>query len=241
MSIKTLQCIVFLLLCFMKPVHAQQLKAVGNERVSEKVIQEYMDFVGDQAVLFNGKTELLYNLNLTNHPYLITSEYTSGELKHNNVYYKNIMLRYDLYADELIALMPEKPYNIVLEKEKVEEAYLNGYHIVRYDKDKWPDIPRCNYMIFLYDGKYPVIRRNQVTLDQKIENQRVEYTFRIKERFYVRKDNVYHQVSSKGSLLKLFPDRKKELNAYIKQHKLNFRKDREQSIKAVVEYYERFK
>lgn len=209
--------------------------------ISEKVIVEYLNSAKNQAVVFNGKEQTPYDLVFTNHPYLVTPQYVSGKLLHNDILYTEIPLRLDLYRDEIITTMPNTPYNIVLEKEKVTEALIAGYHVIRNDEELWPNIPRGNYLILLSDGAYPIVKKYQVILDQKIVDQNVEYTFQIRERFYVLKDKECHLVSNKGSLLKLFPDKKKELSAYIKQQKLNFRKQREQSIVAIVEYYEHLK
>ncbi|MDF9828684.1 hypothetical protein [Parabacteroides sp. PF5-6] len=222
-----------------------QLKAQeateGVNIVPDKVIVEYLNSAKNQAVVFNGKEQTPYDQVFTNHPYLLTPDYVQGKLLHNDIFYTEIPLRLDLYRDEIITTMPNTPYNIVLEKEKVTEALISGYHIIRHDEKRWPNIPKGNYLVLLSDGAYPIVKKYQVTLDQKIVDQNVDYTFQIRERFYVYKDKVCHPVSNKGSILKLFPDKKKELSAYMKQQKLNFRKQREQSIVAIVEYYEHLK
>jgi hypothetical protein len=206
--------------------------------VSDGVIIEYVNSAKGQAVVFSGKEQMPYDLNLTNHPYLLTSQYVPGELLHNHILYKEIPLRLDLYRDEIVTHMPAISFNIILEKEKVTEALISGYRIIRHEEGMWPDIPQGNYLILLNDGVYPVIKKYLVDLEQKIEDRAVEYKFRIRERFYVCKNGVCSEVSGKRKILKLFPDKKKELAAYIRQHKLNFRKEREQSIIAIVEYCE---
>ncbi len=212
-----------------------------NEITTESVIEKYLEYAEDHAVIFNGKEQVPYEISATNHPYLITSRYTVGEIWHNQILYKNILLRYDLYRDELVVLTPGNSYNIVLEKEKVNEATIDNYRIIRHDEGIWPNIPQGNYLLLLHDGNYPVIRKNNTIRDRKIVDRRVEYTYRIREQYYVYKDGLCHQVSNKRSLLKLFPDKRKELDTYIKQKKLNFRNDKEQSIVDIVEYYEEIK
>lgn len=228
---------IVIIFCVGMQVKAQEMPGKAN-LVGDEVILEYLRSAKDQAVLFNGKEQTPYDLNYTNHPYLVTADYVAGELWHNNTLYKEIPLRLDIYRDEIVTRMPNTPYSIALEKEKVTGALISGYRIIRHEENQWPGIPKGNYLILLHDGAYPVVRKYQTVLDQKIVDQTVEYTFRTRERFYVYKDNQCYPVSNKGSLLKLFPDQKRELSAYIKQHKLKFGKEREQSIVAIVEYIE---
>lgn len=199
---------------------------------------EYMQKAGDQAVVFNGRVQMTYDYPSTNHPYLITSNYVSGQMWYNQTLYADLAMRLDLFRDELVVRMPQTPYSVVVEPEKVDEALLAGYHIIRHREGEWPGIPKGNYLVLLSNGSFPVVKKYQVALNQEIVDQTVERTFDVKERFYVYKGGICHVVTSKGSILKLFSDRKRELSAYIKKNKLNFRKEREQTIVAIVEYYE---
>jgi len=52
---------------------------------------------------------------------------------------------------------------------------------------------------------------------------------------------VPRAVKNKNSVLKLFPDKRKELNEFAKQHKLNFKNQIEQSIVDLVTHYENLK
>lgn len=235
MKLKT-NLIVVIVFCVAVQLEAQEMPKVTG-LIPDKVGVEYLNSVGDQAVIFNGKEQIAYDLNYTNHPYFLTSEYVPGDLWYNQVLYKDIPLRLDLYRDEIVTHMPGTPYNIIIEKEKATEALIGGYRVIRHEEGLWLNVPKGNYLILLYDGHSPVVKKYLVASEQRIVDQHVEYTFRLRERFYVNKDGVCYPVSNKGSVLKLFPDKKKELAAYIKQHKLNFRKEREQSIVAVVAYY----
>ncbi|MCD8165329.1 MAG: hypothetical protein LUE93_03910 [Bacteroides sp.] len=52
------------------------------------------------------------------------------------------------------------------------------------------------------------------------------------------KEGQYYTVNSKGALLKQFRSHKKELDSYVRRHKLNFKKDPVAFITAIVEHYE---
>lgn len=68
---------------------------------------------------------------------------------------------------------------------------------------------------------------------------RSEESFSQSVKYYILKEGVYHAVRSKGSVLKVFKSKKKELARYIKQQKLDFRHAPEEAIVSVVREYER--
>ncbi|MDL2255438.1 hypothetical protein LJC44_01730 [Parabacteroides sp. OttesenSCG-928-G06] len=218
-----------------EPLFAQEIR----QSLPEGDIREYQQKVGEYALPFNGKEQSGYYLNLTNHPYWYTDELVPGDLLYNNILYKDVLMRFDLYRDEFIVRMPNKPFLIVLEYEKFGQAFLHGYTVVSSLKYQLKNAPAGKYHILLHEGEFPVIKSYGSTLDEKIVDRSIEHTFRFAEKIYVSKDNTCYQVSRKSALLKLFPDKKKELEAYIKQNKLKFNKlQKETSILRVVEYYE---
>lgn len=93
-------------------------------------------------------------------------------------------------------------------------------------------------MVLLSDNIYPVIKKYIVTYEEKVNGLSVEASFRIKERYYVIKGNRCHPVKNKRTLLNLFPDKKKELNRYAREQRLNFKKRPEQAFVTIVKQYE---
>jgi len=198
----------------------------------------YMTEIKDLSVIYNGKEEILSGVITTNHSYLVTDEFTPAILWYNQTGYNDILMRYDLSRDELIVRKPDTYKGIILEKEKVNSVFLNGYWIVVSESLPWVNKPGGNYLLLLSDGDYPVIKKNSAVIEKKVDKNRVISSYNLRESLYICINNVCYPVKNKGSVLKLFPDKKKELEAYIKQHKLNFGAQREQSIVSIVEYYQ---
>ena len=88
-------------------------------------IQSYLSETQKNAALYNGKVETPYDHRFENHPYLETDQFVKGTLCYNHVVYQDIFMRFDLYRDELTVFSPDKPYRIVLDKEKFDYAVLN--------------------------------------------------------------------------------------------------------------------
>lgn len=211
----------------------------GQQPTSYQTIISYLSEAKEYAVLYNGKEQIPYAPGITNHPYLVTNEYTSGTICYNNVVYEQIQMRFDLYKDEIMVRPPNKPYNIILEKEKINYVLLNGVRIVPYKKGQYSNVPAGNFTILLNEGAYLVIANYTVSLKESISGTAVEGTFRFKRRYYLCKEGICYPIFNKKSILKLFPDKKNELDSYARQQKLKFRKDPEGAFVAIVEQYEK--
>lgn len=144
-------------------------------------------------------------------------------------------MRLDLYRDELTVFSPDKPYRVVLEKEKLNYAVINGFTIVTSVQD--PE-PGEKYMVLIDDGIYPFVKKYYVTVKNELSNIDVKRHFRVQEQYFIYINGTAYPVKNKNSLLKHFPDRKKELNEYAKQHRLNFKAHFEQSVATLVNHYE---
>ena len=64
------------------------------------------------------------------------------------------------------------------------------------------------------------------------------YSFSIQRQYDIYVNGVPHTVKNLNSILKLFPDKRKELNEFAKQRRLNFKEHIELSIIAMVNHYE---
>jgi hypothetical protein len=111
-------------------------------------------------------------------------------------------------------------------------------HIIPQGVEYRQDMPPGNYLLLLHNGAYPVLKKYTVLRKERIEDGKVQVVYRVKPQLYVRIGDVCHPVSSKASVLKLFPQNKAVLNAYAKAQRLNFRAGREPSILSLITYIE---
>jgi len=198
-------------------------------------ILNYLAETSEYSVLFSGKIETPYDRRFENHPYLETAQFVQGDLCYNQVVYQDILMRLDLYRDELIVSFPDKINRVVLEKEKFNYAVINGFTVITSTNETKTG---TTYVLQLRAGNYPVTKKYQIKVIEKYSNRGNRQSFHIKELYFVYINDMAYAVNSKNSLLKLFSDRKKELNEYAKLHRLNFRKQYEQSVIALVNHYE---
>jgi len=202
---------------------------------ADAVISNYMTGADAYAALYTGKTEVPYTISFTNHPYFETVGYVKGTLCYNRVVYKDVLMRLDLYKDEMTVRSPNIMYSIVLDKEKFDYAILNGSTIINSIADRKTN---GKYIVLLKAGTYPVVKIHNLRIMKEQTGLVLRDFFSIEQQYAIYSNGTLYPVKSKNSILKLFPDRKKELNAYAKLHNLDFSKRTVQSIIALVNHYE---
>ena len=211
-------------------IWAQEKRIAGMP--SDNVVHNYLTETQGYAALYSGKTETLYNKRFVGHPYFENDIYISGTLCYNHVVYKDVLMRFDLFRNEVAVTVPNRLFfPIVLNNEKFDYAILNGSTIVLSVSEA---DARDKFIVILQNGDYPVVRKynmRRITLPSFME----EYNTKNQYDIYI--NGVAHPVKNKNSMLKLFPDKRKELNEFAKQHKLNFKNQIEQSILALVNHY----
>jgi hypothetical protein len=73
---------------------------------------------------------------------------------------------------------------------------------------------------------------------QQLGMQRLANSFTQKKQYYLLYNDQYNKVKDKGSLSKLFPQYKKQINKFSKAHSLNFKKNTKGSLTALAGYCE---
>ena len=208
----------------------------GIATIPADAIQDYLAETKEYSVLYSGKFETPYDQSYTNHPYLETAQYVQGTLCYNQVVYQDIFMRLDLFRDELSVAFPTKINRVVLEKEKFNYAVINGLTV--FVSTNNASKTGTKYMLMVKDGIFPVVKQYRVLIREEVVNRSMKRTFLFQEQYFVYIGNIACPVKNKNDLLTLFADKKKELNDYANQRKLNFRKQFGESVIALVEQYE---
>jgi len=230
-------CILFLLGCCDIKIKAQQLQTNPKSFEEDKVMP-YINKAKNQLIIYSGKEERVYPNYVLNHPYLDTNEYRVGTLSYDGLIYPNVKMRLNQHQDQLIVLSPDMRYNIILSDELIDYAIIDSLYLFYNRPDE--NISRLpeGYLVRLFDGRYPVLKKEKMFLNSAINDRVIEMSFTKRIRYYMCVDGVYHTVGSKNSVLNLFKSHKKDINQFIKQNKLNFKKSPEQALITVAKYVE---
>ena len=234
MNLKYCTCLCFLVASWLH-VSAQD---ESLQQLADSYAAEYLAYVSKHAVIFSGVEQQSLPYVTRNHSYFNKQTFQSGRLSYNGVIYPEVLLRWDLYKDELIIFSPVIS-SLILKKENVDYIEIYGYHIFPLDTDSLPGCPAAGYYSLLHSGNCMVIERKNATLQWNDEDGLRNYYFTFSSTFYLRKDGVYHKIKNKNSLLKHMATHRKDLNRLIRSYGLRFKTNAETIIVGVVKEYEK--
>ena len=196
----------------------------------QQIFDEYCREAGDHAEIFLGKVESSYPSALyTNHPYWLFGDFVSGDVVYKGLLYRNVQMRYDAYLKQLVVNTPVKHSNVYVAMDLVDKFSLSGVEFERRDKE---------FVAILYkSSRMELIEQMNVALREEVIGlDKSKYKFLYKLNYYVLRDGLVYEVSNLKSILKLYPDKKKELKNYAKAHSLDFKVHRRNSLISVIKY-----
>lgn len=227
---------IYLCLMLVMPLYSQEVTQTPEEH-DRKV--DWIKEAGIYSTLFTGKEQMKYPITMENHPFYIQKESFAGSISYDGVDYPRVNLSWDTYKDELVAVSADKRYNIVLVPERLEVARFMEHTLYFLDAGSNPGLPADGYYLKLYDGDIKVWEKPIAALNEKPVDQKIIGYFTFLRRFYIQKENVFYQVKNRSSVLKALGGHKKELKAFSKENKLNFRTSPEVAIPETVRQYEK--
>lgn len=194
--------------------------------------------LGPQSRLYNGVSYDFYNPDITGSAYFMDAATgNQGSVFYDGYLYKNVNLYYDLNKDQLVTFLYHSNLKISLIPEKVKSFDLLGHHFVYINDDS---AIRTGFYDELYGGKIQVLaRRTKILQPERGMGGTITYYFtKTTTDYYIHKNGVYYPVSSQGSFMKVLKDKSKDLKSFIKQKKIRFKKDKEQSMAAIAADYD---
>jgi hypothetical protein len=180
--------------------------------------------------LFNGRRYYIYDAKMEEHQFFEGRKWQNGTVYYDGQRFDSIPMLYDIVKDELVI----RHFNsdpLILQFDKVDYFIKNNHIFRRLEagKDIDPQM-RTGYYDLLYEGKSKVVARRSKQRQEKIVDKRVIGIFPEKSFYYIIKNDRYHYVRSRKSVLALFPEKKKELRKMLRNENINFRKERETAI-----------
>ena len=204
-------------------------------RAQDSPVERYLIQVGDHAEIYNGPLETAYNpLQFENLPYYENADFTEASIIYRNNYYPNQKVRLDLFKEQLILLAPGKLYGIVLSFQNMNKVYMYHKTFVRLVPPKESGLKNGYYMQ-LYEGKKIQLFCKESYV---VQPKDVVYYFERKIRYYLLYNDRYYPVKKTDSFSKIFPQYKKQIHKFSKEHKLNFSQDKDKSLNSLAEYCE---
>jgi hypothetical protein len=233
-----------LVTCFLFPAlytiaQSNEADSLLYTNAKQHAISLYHEFMAPETGLFNGSQYISYAQTIQEGiPFFESAGFNKGSVFYNGVLYENIPLQYDLVKGELITIVSSSNYNIRLINDKIAGFSLLNHQFVRLVKDSNDKVIKTGFYEVLYNGNIAAYKKQSKIIGEDLSSGKLR-TFIVESKsFYLKKGNSYFTITSKGSLLAVLKDRKKDVQDFIKKNKLNVRNDKDNALPKIAAYYD---
>jgi len=199
----------------------------------------YNNQIDYQSRLFNGVKYVEYEAGFTGNAYYQSGEFQNANLHYDGVDFYGVPILYDLYKQMVVVKYPADQAYMSLINAKLDKFAIGNHTFIRIDADsKQKDIESGFYEL-LYDGRSEFVKKYVKDIQVEKSGLNIKNVFNEHTGYYLLKDGIYYPVSGKRSMLSVFKDKRKDLEAYIKSNKLDFGDNQEEGdMIKVAAYYD---
>jgi hypothetical protein len=237
------QCIiVFILASFFHYSNAQT--SITDTSIQQagidKVYQFYLGSVGGASKLYNGSEYLGSYPGTRGTAFFGSENFQPGEVCYYGIRYKNVPMAFDIVSN-VLAIKGYQGLNVQLNTERIDSFSLMGHKFIHLKKDStYGDITTDDFYDIIYNGSNKVlVKRFKIISPGFTAEEPMQ--FRQYNVYYILKNGQYYKVDKKRSLINLFKNHSKEIKNYWKAHKLDYKKDKENTIIQTASYYGQLK
>lgn len=205
----------------------------------ENLTRLYIDSARENLRLYNGTQFTTAYKSSLGHPFFESSEPQAGTIFYNGTSYPGAKLLYDIIRDEVICVNEFKNDEIIkLIPSKISWFTLQQHLFVHLIKDSSViNFPGNGFYEQLYEGNMTVFKKTKKQFFESSKTDEpakyIQYNY-----YYIRKENRYHLIDNKRSLIAVCDDRKSDIANFIRKQRLSFKKDAATMIARVIDYYE---
>ncbi|MEO6328623.1 MAG: hypothetical protein ABIO55_06815 [Ginsengibacter sp.] len=203
----------------------------------------YNQFFSPPTGLYNG-SEYTYNAYYPfkineGDPFFQSQHFVAGAVFYNDVLYENTLLLYDIVKDELLIHDPTNIYVIRLNNQRIGGFTISGHTFIRLNMDTANTaVLNTGFYEVLYNGNVALYKKvSKLLFDRTSTTEINKYTVE-SNKYFIKKGNNYFAVKNKKSLPLLMSNKKREVQQFIRNNKLNFRKAEEDYLVKTVAYYD---
>lgn len=202
---------------------------------------EVQDTLYNRQLLYNGRIWKSRYSNIREYEFFLTKNWISGDVTINGRTFVNVLLRYDVFNDELLAMVDPGTF-VQLNKEAVAAFKLN------YQQNKYLFENFNNKNVNSLKGYGQVIYKGDIYLIIKyfkqikilaVDNKYDE--FYQTQSIYLLKDGQIYRISGKKDLYKVLSGKEVEIQKYIRDKGIKLNKKKPETFIPVLQFYDSLK
>jgi hypothetical protein len=200
-------------------------------------IREQKDSVPETQILFNGRLwRNLYN-KVKGDQFLFTREFLPGTVSMTGKVFTNLVIRYDIFNDELT--IPFSRIALQINKEMVDSFSIT-FQGKKYQFDRFADDSLKvvkGYLQVLYKGKCALYIKYKKEIEPLAVDKIYDKFYQVDKIWFVR-DGKAFPISGKKDIMNIMEDQKAATRDYVKKNKLKMSKSNPESFIPLVRFYD---
>ena len=146
---------------------------------------------------------------------------------------------FDIRDEELVIYNYNTNFKMKLVKDKINHFTLNGHTFRKYDKDTIAGVPFASgFYDVLHQGSVNLIVKRIKMITESATQNGLTGEYLSNTKFFIQKNGRYYPVKNKRSVLKVLAVNKSLLQRQLRADKIKYRKNREEAIHKLVQYYD---
>ncbi|MBP9979058.1 MAG: hypothetical protein KBE96_07330 [Bacteroidales bacterium] len=208
---------------------------------SDEYFKSFMEEADINSVIYRGNAPFSYHFKHEGSYYLINEKFHTGSIIFNGKKYTDVEINLNCHIDELIIKIPESISTVIVNKEFVNSFNIAGKNFIYYNSFNSLS-PESGYYQLQYSGRDTLLKKVKKIYVEEIPQSATSGTlrriFKHEENFHIYTDGKWNKAANRRDLIKIYPQIKKEIKRFIRESKLNFTNDKDNSILEVVKFAE---
>ncbi|MBN2237922.1 MAG: hypothetical protein JW729_10200 [Bacteroidales bacterium] len=194
---------------------------------TESQVSEFANFLyrSDDRLL-NGKYYKPAHFFALGHPYFINDEWQNATLYIKGITYKNVLLKYNIEDDVIIlkAIYDRRIAKDILLHNKFIDSLAIGTHLF-HNTANFEMSENIGFAELIYKGGLTAYVKHSIQFKDEL-SERIKNGLYLdpKRKLYLSSDSLLYPISTKKDLIDFFPERKKDIKAFLRKNKIRYRK-----------------
>ena len=219
---------------------SKQEDSILYQTALSRTLAVYYAQLGDQSRLYNGSLYQGFDYTFREgSPYFLSNKATLvGSVLYDSMLFINVPLIYEDYRQKLVAV--DQGFRLQLINERVNAFTIGSHHFLKVFPDpQYQGLPENGFYEQMYSGRSGVLKWTKKNMQEVLSTTdgSVWYVHE-SDKYFIHVGGSWVYIGSRKDLLNILGDRRKEVQRFIKKNKLNYKKDRDNTLIQVAGYYD---
>lgn len=185
----------------------------------------YNSKLDSAAFLFTGDEYVYQSYLKVGSPYFLTDSLSRGTIRYAGQLYDHAELQWDVMQNYVLTRSLDGNTKVILRNDLIDSFSIEGHSIIKLYENKAANLYNTDFYDVLYRGTTDVYARRAKETYNTIRNDKIVYHFKDKDKFYVKKNDLFYRVSNRRETMRLYAKHTSEINHAIRKEGLKWRTD----------------